>query len=117
MRLARWHSRAILRCVDPEVVISPVDLAPDDGSLIDPDRGRFVASLQGPDRVIEEIEVEGADAAILWGRARAEIVIIRLGARGDCVFSAGDVVAYDEDDPLPLWPPDPPAAGWWVPQS
>lgn len=103
--------------MNPEVVISPVDHVPDDGSLVDPHHSRFVASLQGPDRVIEEIEVKGAEAAILWGRARAEIVIIRIGHRGDTWFSAGDVVAYDEDDPLPSWPPEPPARGWWVPKE
>jgi hypothetical protein len=101
--------------VEPEVVIDPVDFVPN-GSLVDPARGRFVASLQGPDRVIDEIEVEGAEAAILWGRARAQVVTIRLGSRGDCIFSAGDVVARDEDEPLRQWPPDPPAEGWWVPQ-
>ena len=102
--------------MEPEAVIAPVDFVPDDGSLVDPDRGRFFASLQGPDRVIDEIEVEGAEAAILWARARAKVVTVQLGARGDSVFSAGDVVACDEDEPLPQWPPDPPAQGWWIPQ-
>ena len=102
--------------MDPEVIISPVDLVPDDGSLIDPESGRFVASLQGPDRVLEEIETKGAEAAILWGRSRAGVVIIRMGHRGDSWFSAGDVLAYDEDEPLPPWPPDPPPQGWWAPE-
>jgi len=46
------------------------------------------------------------DEAIAWGRTRAPIVLVRIG---NTHYSAGDVHAEDdEDEPLPLWPPDGP---------
>lgn len=68
------------------------------------------------DRVLEEIELVGAEPAVLWGRARAETVIIRLGHRHDTFFSAGDSPVEDDDGPMPEWPPaGPPDGGWWQP--
>jgi hypothetical protein len=97
-----------------EVHIAPVAQVPA-GSMIDPETGLFFASWQEPDRALEDIELVGADAAILWGRARAETVIIRLGHRHNDFFSAGDSLAEGEGGPLPTWPPSTPQAGWWTP--
>jgi hypothetical protein len=83
--------------------------------MIDPATGVFWASWQEPDRALEDVELVSADAAILWGRARAETVIIRLGHRHTDFFSAGDSVAEGEDGPLPTWPPSTPTGGWWTP--
>ena len=89
--------------------------------MIDPQIGRFMASWQGDgvveDGVLEEIELVGAEPAVLWGRARAETVIIRLGHHHGTFFSAGDTpVEYDDDGSLPAWPPaGPPEGGWWQP--
>jgi hypothetical protein len=47
---------------------------------------------------------ETVDDAIAWGRARAPIVLVRIG---QVHYSAGEVHAEDDEDrPLPLWPPD-----------
>jgi hypothetical protein len=44
-----------------------------------------------------------ADEAIAWARARAPIVLVRIG---NTHYSAGEVHAEDDhDQPLPLWPP------------
>jgi hypothetical protein len=83
--------------------------------MIDPETGVFEASWQEPDRALEDVELVGAEAAILWGRARAKTVIIRLGHRHTDFFSAGDSVVEGEDGPLPTWPPSTPAGGWWTP--
>jgi hypothetical protein len=83
--------------------------------MIDPESGIFWASWQEPDRALEDVELVGADAAILWGRARAETVSIRLGHQHTDFFSAGDSVAEGEEGPLPTWPPSTPAGGWWTP--
>jgi hypothetical protein len=83
--------------------------------MIDPESGIFWASWQEPDRALEDVELVGADAAILWGRARSETVVIRLGHRHNDFFSAGDAVAEGEEGPLPTWPPSTPADGWWTP--
>ena len=85
------------------------------GSMVDPETGLFWASWQEPDRALEDIELVGADGTILWGRARAETVIIRLGHRHNDFFSAGDSLAEGEDGPLPTWPPSTPQVGWWTP--
>jgi hypothetical protein len=102
-----------------EVLIGPVEPVPADGSMIDPARGRFWAVWEDEtaEGLVEEVEVDGADAAIAWGRERSCVVLIRLGNRGDTYFSAGDDhVADDEDEPFPVWPPDrPPTGGWWDP--
>jgi hypothetical protein len=88
--------------------------------MIDPETGLFMASWQGDgvveEGVLEEIELVGAEPAVLWGRARAETVIIRLGHRHDTFFSAGDSPVEGDDGPMPVWPPaSPPAGGWWQP--
>lgn len=86
--------------------------------MIDPETGRFWASWQDDDAegVVEDIELDGAEAAIAWGRERSETVYIRLGHRGDTYFSAGAVHAEDDEGRLPLWPPaGPPPGGWWTP--
>ena len=95
-----------------EVFISPVASVPADGSMIDPATGRFWASWQDEaEGTIEDIEVDGAEAAIEWGRERSETVYIRLGHRGDTYFSAGVVDAEDDDGPMPVWPPPGPPPG------
>jgi hypothetical protein len=43
-----------------------------------------------------------AEAAIRWGRARADVVLVRLGVPGT-YYSAGDRQLLGE--PLPEWPP------------
>jgi len=101
------------------VYIAPVDEVPADGSMVDPAVARFWASwqdddLDGPAALLEEVDLDSADAAIAWGRKRSEIVLIRLGHRGDTYFSAGS--SQPRDDPMPAWPPPaPPPDGWWSP--
>ena len=102
-----------------EVHIAPIASVPA-GSMIDPETAVFWASWQHDGDgvpnpgVLEDIELVGADAAVGWGRARAETVIIRLGHRHHDFFSAGDSPAEGEDGPLPTWPPaSPPEPGWW----
>ena len=87
--------------------------------MIDPATARFRASWQDEDGPLEldDVECDGAEAAIEWGRARSEIVWIRLGNRGATYFSAGATNPEDDDDddePTPVWPPSgPPPGGWW----
>lgn len=88
--------------------------------MVDPTTSRFHASWQDEDasEAIEDVELDGAVAAIKWGLARSEFVFIRLGNRGDTYFCAGAEPDYPEEDPepMPRWPPlGPPDAGWWVP--
>jgi hypothetical protein len=97
-----------------EVHIAPVASVPA-GAMIDPETGLFWASWQDPDRALEDIELVGADAAIEWGRARANTVIIRLGHQRNDFYSAGVSPAEGEEGPLPTWPPKAPQAGWWTP--
>lgn len=97
-----------------EVHIAPVASVPA-GSMIDPETGLFWASWQDPNRALEDVEIVGADAAIDWGRVRANTVIIRLGHGHNDFFSAGDSPADGEGGPLPTWPPKAPQAGWWKP--
>lgn len=61
--------------------------------------GRFAASLQTDEELLEEVEGVTAGEAVAWGRARSARVLIRL-AEGD-YFSAGD----EELEDLPAWPP------------
>lgn len=99
------------------VFIAPVEPVPD-GAMVNPATGRFWCSWQdeGLGRSIEDVDVDGAEAAVEWGRERSETVLIRLGHGGDTYFSAGTARARDDDDPLPLWPPQaPPSDGWWEP--
>jgi hypothetical protein len=89
--------------------------------MVDPATSRFYASWQdedGSEAMIEDIELDGAEAAIGWGLARSEFVFIRLGNRGDTYFCAGVEPDYPEEDeePMAMWPPTgPPDGGWWVP--
>lgn len=99
------------------VFIAPVEPVPD-GAMIDPAKGQFWCSWQddGLASALEDVDIDGAEAAVEWGRKRSETVLIRLGHRGDTYFSAGAVHAEDDDGPLPLWPPHtPPSGGWWEP--
>jgi len=72
--------------------------------MIDPSTARFSASWQDEDgpATLEDIELDGAEAAIAWGRERSETVLIRLGNRGDTYFSAGVAPAEDDDGAYPL---------------
>jgi hypothetical protein len=92
-----------------------------DGRMVDPETSRFWVSWQihdaekGEGGVLEDAEIVGADAAIAWGRERADEVFIRLGDTGDTDFSAGAVAG---DDPIPRWPPSgPPSDGWFHPSE
>lgn len=86
--------------------------------MIDPATGRFWASWQdeGEPASLADIELDGAEAAIEWGRERSERGLIRLGNRGDTYFSAGSLLARGDEGPLPVWPPRAvPPGGWWEP--
>jgi hypothetical protein len=89
--------------------------------MVDRERSRFSASWQdgNADDSLEDVDFDGADAAIAWGRERSDVVLIRLGNRGDTYFSAGAKhVIDDEAESLPLWPPEaPPPQGWWDPAT
>jgi hypothetical protein len=95
------------------------DLPP--GRMVDPQTAAFWVSWQFWDddaqdgEAIEDADVVGADAAIAWGRLRAEQVLIRLGHTHESYFTAGDVPAGLDTRPLPPWPPaGPPTEGWWI---
>jgi len=86
--------------------------------MIDPETARFWVSWQTETGPLEDDEVVGAEAAIAWGRQRADAVLIRLGHTSGTYFSAGAVPAEDPERPIPLWPPaEAPAKGWWTPPS
>jgi hypothetical protein len=60
------------------------------------------------------------ELASAWGHDRADVVVIRLGHRGDTYFSAGtrDEEFEEGDEPFPRWPPaGPPAEGWFTPDD
>lgn len=97
------------------VWISPEDWVPT-GRMIDPAIAEFGGSWQD-DRVLEDVVVYGADAAVEWGRRRSDRVLIRLGHSRASYFSAGDEhPAPDEEGEVPHWPPSaPPPEGWWYP--
>jgi hypothetical protein len=87
------------------------------GRMVDPESSRFWVSLQEHDDekeeggVLEDAEIVGAEAAIAWGRKRAELVFIRLGHGVGTYFSAGSIAG---EDPIPRWPPSgPPPEGWF----
>lgn len=78
------------------------------------DLSRWVGHVESyKDDYYEEARPEGGwwgsvDDAIAWGRSRAPIVLVRIA---NTSYSAGDVHAEDdEDEPLPLWPPEAPPA-------
>lgn len=104
------------------VYIAPSASFPADGRMVDPATARFWVSWQDDDLddVIENDDVLGAESAIAWGRERADVVLIRLGHRGDTYFSAGTVhqEPEDEEERLPIWPPaGPPPEGWLTPDD
>ena len=79
--------------------------------MVDPATAVFWVSWQD-DAPLADDNVVGAEAAISWGRERADRVLIRLGHSEDTYFSAGLDTAND----LPRWPhSDPPAEGWFTP--
>ena len=63
--------------------------------------GRFSASREGEDRVLETVEALKLDDVLAWGRARAERVFLRHGDEPDTYYSAGD----DHPPDAPRWPP------------
>src|SRR5690349_276196 len=75
--------------------------------------GRWVAHAESyrDDEYHEEAQADGEwwdrlEDVIAWGRSRAPIVLVRIA---NTHYSAGAVHAEDEDDdPLPLWPPETP---------
>jgi hypothetical protein len=90
--------------------------------MANPATSRFWVSWQDDahrDGSLEDDVVEGAEAAIEWGRVRSDVVWIRLGNRGDTYFSAGVRHPADpepDSDYVPHWPPaGPPPGGWWEP--
>lgn len=87
--------------------------------MVDPAVAEFWASWQDNNEGVglEDVDITGADAAIAWGRARAEIVWIRLGHTHETYFSAGDKHPADDapDEYVPHWPPQVPPGGWWQP--
>jgi hypothetical protein len=104
------------------VYIAPSASFPADGRMVDPDSARFWISWQDDeaDEAIEDDEVLGAQAAIAWGCERSDVVVIRLGHRGDTYFSAGAVhpESEDEEERMPMWPPEePPPEGWYAPDE
>jgi hypothetical protein len=66
-------------------------------------------------------EIEGAEAAIAWGRERCDRVLIRLAHSDEGHFSAGRVQITERTDggrAFPTWPPaSPPSDGWWTPSD
>jgi len=88
--------------------------------MVDPATATFWASWQTDEEAIEDVDIVGAENAIAWGRDRADVVVIRLGHRGDTYFQAGAVHEQDDSDdpPPPPWPPAaPPPGGWWTPEE
>lgn len=66
--------------------------------------------------------IVGAEAAIEWGRARCDRVLIRLTHSHDGQYSAGAEPLTDEraghGDPLPTWPPkETGREPWWTPED
>jgi hypothetical protein len=79
--------------------------------MVDSDNSLFVATCQqnGP---LDHTEIASAEAALAWGRERAERIVIRLGHTEDTYFTAGD----KQKASFTRWPPAaPPVAGWWSP--
>ena len=95
------------------VYISPLASVPY-GRMIEPGVARFNATWQDDDAegLVEGVEIDGADAAVAWGRERADMVYIRLGHSDGTFFSAGSV--HPPED-WPHWPPSaPPSECWWI---
>jgi hypothetical protein len=109
------------------VFIAPAARFLPDGRMVDPSASIFYVSWQDYDeeRMQGELledggEIVGAEAAIAWGRARSDRVLIRLGHVDQTHFTAGRIPIADRSGPggrsFPSWPPaDPPTEGWWIP--
>jgi hypothetical protein len=99
------------------VWIMPSAWSVPEGRLCHPELSRFVVSwqdyLEDEQRSIQYDgdEIEGAENAIAWGRARCDLVRIRLAHTSESYFSAGET----KDPAYPSWPPSQePADGWWI---
>lgn len=68
------------------VWISPSDPAVPSGRMVDSDNSLFVATCQqnGP---LDHTGIASAEAALAWGRERAERIVIRLGHTEDTCFT------------------------------
>jgi hypothetical protein len=76
------------------VYIAPTASEVPDGRMVDPETSLFWVSWENDaeDDVGEwRDDIVGAEAAITWGRERADVVVIRLGHTGDTYFSAGEI--------------------------
>jgi hypothetical protein len=94
------------------VFIAPTRVDIPAGRMVDPTTSWFWVSWQD-DEPIENEDVLGAEAAIAWGRERADRVAIRLGHTADTYFSAGIRPTGD-----PQWPPlRVPPEGWFTPRG
>jgi hypothetical protein len=124
--------RASLLGVDERggtVFIVPVVSYLPSGRLVDPATSSFWVHWEDWDDKREEGviladggNIEGADAAIAWGRERCDRILIRLGRTPESHFSAGYVHLTENTDgsgePFPVWPPDGiPPEGWWSPSD
>jgi hypothetical protein len=97
------------------------------GRLVDPEAFSFSLHWEDWDdekqvgvMLADGGKVVGAAAAIAWGRARCDRVLIRLAHTYESNFSAGCVELTEKLDgsgqAFPTWPPDdPPPEGWWAP--
>jgi len=67
----------------------------------------------------EERGFDNVQDAVAWGRARARLVLVRLGPSDQDMYSAGEARAYrDTNDPFPDWPPPrPDSSGRFVKPS
>lgn len=97
--------------------------------VADPERAEFTATLSDTDDISkgpaeEVLQFVGAEAAVAWGRERAEIVLVTLDGHWDrgTSFSAGEepwLIAGIHDAPLPPWPGsgniETPPGGWYEP--
>jgi hypothetical protein len=92
--------------------------------MVDPETTLFNVSWENWDEIREEGElisaamIRGADAAIAWGRERADVILIRLGHTRGTYYSAGSVEPKpaERDATIPTWPPaGPPSVGWFRP--
>jgi hypothetical protein len=109
------------------VFIAPVASYLPSGRMVDPDSSVFNVSWQDNEPGRSELladagEIEGAEAAIAWGRERCERVLIRLAHTDEGHFSAGRVRltanADGSGEAFPVWPPAvTPAEGWWTPSD
>jgi hypothetical protein len=79
-----------------------------------PGEARFQAACDtGSADAYEHAQFHEVDEAISWGRARAEIVLVRLGPTEDEAYSAGsrqatrELAEFGGTDltPFPQWPP------------